>query len=55
MSQSDEEAARGLTGADARFEVVPETIGDRPMKAFENRERSLRGKGAVPFDTKHLG
>ncbi|MBW2316081.1 MAG: acyl--CoA ligase [Deltaproteobacteria bacterium] len=39
-----EQAIAGLTAPGAPFEIVTETVVDRPMRLFKNRERSMREK-----------
>ena len=46
MAPTHEEVVANLTGPDAPFEVVTETIGGRATKIFKNRERSIREKVA---------
>jgi long-chain acyl-CoA synthetase len=46
MAPTYEEVVSNLTGPGAPFEVVTETIADRPMKTFKNREHSIREKVA---------
>jgi long-chain acyl-CoA synthetase len=41
-----DQAVAQLTGPGAPFEVVTETVADRPMRNWKNRERSLREKVA---------
>src|SRR5262245_15518350 len=41
---SYEQVVAQLTGPNAPFEIVTETVGDRPQKNWKNRERSMREK-----------